>query len=631
MRRRLKKKPISFVKKNLILILGCFVLLSISTIGYSALNQALNISGDIAIRAVKDIRITDLELATSSEGGYEYYNSQYGTDSVTLSAVLPNVGSSITYETEITNKGTADMEVSELNANISSPLVARLSTLATTEYFDCSIEGLEEGDVIASGEIKTFRITISRIANSADNNKNVEATVGLEFKESLPPEPYTDPILVGNDPDLLNNSLTPIIYDETDKVWRVANIYDPWHDYTNQMWANAVILEDGVTKSVGDTVIVPTADSTATEVKAMYVWIPRYSYTIKSEDGTNYYGKTLSELGASTASQATPGAIDIKFENALTKETGTAQYTGVEANNWITHPAFTFENEELTGMWVGKFETSAKTTDDCYTYDNEQMACVSSAVSPYILPNVKSLRMQVVYQQFTTAQKFSEYLSDSTNIDSHMMKNSEWGAVAYLSQSIYGKYGNSMYTGVNKEVYQNDSSAYYTGRSGGAPSSASYSATGACYYDNITDRGSGTGSCGAGASTTGNIYGVYDMSGGSYDRVMGYYEWGTESWGSNNRYGNEAGFSSVPDEKYFNAYTTGEMTTACNGNYCYGHALSDSISWYNDDSTYFIVDNFPWIIRGSIYNDDLGGVFSIVRNRGFADYSASFRSVLGKE
>ena len=37
-----------------------------------------------------------------------------------------------------------------------------------------------------------------------------------------------------------------------------------------------------------------------------------------------------------------------------------------------------------------------------------------------------------------------------------MMKNIEWGAVAYLSQSIYGKYGNISYTGANKEVYKND-------------------------------------------------------------------------------------------------------------------------------------------------------------------------------
>ena len=38
-----------------------------------------------------------------------------------------------------------------------------------------------------------------------------------------------------------------------------------------------------------------------------------------------------------------------------------------------------------------------------------------------------------------------------------MSKNSEWGAVAYLSKSIYGKQGNLNYIGSNKEIYQNKS------------------------------------------------------------------------------------------------------------------------------------------------------------------------------
>ena len=41
----------------------------------------------------------------------------------------------------------------------------------------------------------------------------------------------------------------------------------------------------------------------------------------------------------------------------------------------------------------------------------------------------------------------------SSITDTHMMKNSEWGAVAYLSQSKYGKYGNLDYEGREKEVY----------------------------------------------------------------------------------------------------------------------------------------------------------------------------------
>ena len=80
MKRKLKKSKwsnLSFFKKNILLIMLCFTLLSISSIAYSALNQELNITGDLVLRSIKDIRITSLELVESVNGGYEYYNSKY--------------------------------------------------------------------------------------------------------------------------------------------------------------------------------------------------------------------------------------------------------------------------------------------------------------------------------------------------------------------------------------------------------------------------------------------------------------------------------------------------------------------------------------------------------------------------
>ena len=68
---------------------------------------------------------------------------------------------------------------------------------------------------------------------------------------------------------------------------------------------------------------------------------------------------------------------------------------------------------------------------------------------------------------------------------------------------------------------------------------------------------------GIGASTTGNIYGIYDMSGGSHEYVMGI---SSKTIGS-------SGFSSLPDEKYYNNYTSSSYT---------GHALTETSGWYND-------------------------------------------------
>ena len=202
-----------------------------------------------------------------------------------------------------------------------------------------------------------------------------------------------------------------------------------------------------------------------------------------------------------------------------------------------------------------------------------------------------------------------------------MMKNSEWGAVAYLSQSKYGKYGNDDYTGANKEVYQNKTSTvltgvnpFITGDSSGKPG-ANGSTGVTCSYDkDVSARDEGTGLCGPGASTTGNIYGVYDMSGGANERVMGVYTKG----------GSVSGFNPLPDAKYFDAYTdTDENNVAYKG-----HALGETSGWYRDE-TFFVSSLSPWFERGGYYADYFdAGVFHFDRDKGSSHNYYSFRVVL---
>jgi hypothetical protein len=90
--------------------------------------------------------------------------------------------------------------------------------------------------------------------------------------------------------------------------------------------------------------------------------------------------------------------------------------------------------------------------------------------------------------------------TSGTGIDTHLIKNIEWGAVAYLTRSLYG---------INSILTQNDSSSYTTGCAG------IEIAAGQCQYAYNTTNG-------VQASTTGNIYGIYDMSGGSLDAVASY-------------------------------------------------------------------------------------------------------------
>ena len=179
----------------------------------------------------------------------------------------------------------------------------------------------------------------------------------------------------------------------------------------------------------------------------------------------------------------------------------------------------------------------------------------------------------------------------TSNVDTHMMKNGEWGVVAYLSQSKYGKLGNINFTGSNKEIYQNKSNQYITGCSYGSPSNAN-AGYGCQYQYNVDINGTG-------ASTTGNVSGVYDMSGGAWEYVMGNY---------NDTIGN-SGFSTMPESKYYDKYITFDANTACNNSECISHSLSETSAWYND--YHRIVDEmYPWFLRSGGYNDNIGaGVF----------------------
>ena len=396
---------------------------------------------------------------------------------------------------------------------------------------------------------------------------------------------YKETILNGNDPDLLNNSLTPVVYDEAKSTWVVADIKKEWYNYSKQEWANAVILNSGVAKNVGDTVIVPTTSSATSEVKAMFVWIPRYEYHIEGQYGTH--------LDGTAGTKALPGQIEIKF---IPKSQTIAD------PNYILNPGFAWDtdnngilatdssitkNEYVSGIWVGKFKMTG-------TID-----------APSVLPNTSMVRKQNLKNQFTASQMFSTYLSDSSNTDSHIMKNTEWGAMAYLSQSIYGKYGNSNYTGANKGVYKNTSTA--TGRSTGSYTGESY----VCVYNNIADRGNGTGSCGGGASTTGNITGIYDASGdqgGVYEFTMGYYAGAkdTQIW-------TNAGFTEPLEAKYTNAY----MIKISNGvirensTPSTGHAFIETAGWYNQYANFGSV-YYTWSVRSSGDGDaECSGIFSL--------------------
>ena len=396
--------------------------------------------------------------------------------------------------------------------------------------------------------------------------------------------------------------------------WVKTDITNGWYNYDMGIWANAVTVKSDKLAAYQSAPV--GTEINMDDVETMWVWIPRYSYTIAGH-GSTYYGKRGAYLNSSPT-VALPGEIDVKFVDTDIKDNGSAKYLDTEEpKNWYTPDAFTYGDEELSGIWVGKFETSSSNPSASYGGGN------TTSLDPMIKPNVTSWRYINVSNIYNVGLKVSaagNRYGFSTSMNSHAMKNNEWAVVSYLSQSRYGKLGNENFTGANKEVYQNKSNVYITGCSYGSPSNPNTDYGCQYEYDNNIRTEDGTVGKGVGASTTGTIYGVYDMSGGAWEYVMANY---------NNMAAN-SGFSEplTLDSKYYNLYTTGDPSTACNGEECKGHGLSETSGWYSDYHN-MVNETYPWLLRGGHYgNDTAAGVFGFGVNAGGGDYEVSFRLVM---
>ena len=416
----------------------------------------------------------------------------------------------------------------------------------------------------------------------------------------------------------LYQGLIPVTYNSSGDVV-VADTNTKWYDYSNHEWANAVLVNcaDSTIKSkyFNDDMSLKSSAVGSTismdEILQMYVYIPRYRYKLfNANNGTS-----------------NEHAIDIIFEKV-----GTEKSNGTENGEWLTHPAFTFGNTELPGIWVGKFEASG--TTDNYT----------------IKPNLKSLTNINISTMFNTSRdvtntKTITYGTDSNTSDSHMMKNMEWGAVAYLTNSIYGRYNDaSTCIASGCEVWINNINTGYgngtavsgqpqwgpsiTGCAGSSTSAGVSSLQTSCAsgYDWKTN--------GVNASTTGNQYGIYDMAGGAWERVMG-----VQKDSSGNVQVDSSGFStsSLPDSKYYDLYDYQAGDGVGYTRYHLGDATREVLkntssqvqnAWWSDYS-YNIYSSEPWVDRGGhYYNSSAAGVFNFSRYYGLISTAGSFRSVL---
>ena len=335
-----------------------------------------------------------------------------------------------------------------------------------------------------------------------------------------------------------------------------------WYDYSQSKWVNTK-SEDG----------------------SMWVWIPRYAYKItynnpenKSEGGTievkflegtsdNYYenGELKTAKRQTNTDEIVDTTSDFYVHPAFTNETSINFANG----GWDT---------ELTGMYVAKFEagfpegnntTASVKSSQSYTQDTGWVRAVETGATsdsfqearnwldgiygenlPKIsYPVFQPLTYSMNYINENDAYNICKAINENGNIygftlsssDTHLIKSSEWGMVSCLSYSQYGTNGQeiainnaNLNSGGQKRtvsVGKNGVDSVYgiTGMTQGltngeeiivkideirALSGNTPTTTGSVYGWN--QKG---GVC---ASSTGNMTGIYDLSGGLWERTASY-------------------------------------------------------------------------------------------------------------
>ena len=475
-----------------------------------------------------------------------------------------------------------------------------------------------------------------------------------------------------NKPELMTG-MTAIQFTEptADTAGSVKTVSDSskndWYNYSEKKWANAQ-TEDG----------------------SMWVWIPRYAYKVVYNDPNDKSkgGKLDIVFLIGTSDNYIDSNGKIQTAQRQISENQIIETDSKKTDKYTVHPAFTNESnigyvnggwkKELTGIWVSKFEagyfdknlvdadkekysssvnysqtygyTPAGKNEDARNYLDEIYGSKTTAIK---YPTFQGGKYSMNYINHNDAFNISKAIAgDSNNVyglksnstDSHLIKNSEWGAVAYLGQSQYGLYNKNIRI---NNVNMGDNSHFVYAMTGYAAKEEDAANT------TNTDAIAWNQTGGELASTTGTIYGIYDMSGGTWERSASLVNNGNSrlnEFGSSLMYslkdGNSSEYVTVYDTDTSSdntgiSWTDANINTASNANYeknknkKYGDAISETstagtgqTSWYSDYS-YFAGLYNPFFIRGGHCWDRSGaGVFYFNRTDGGSHYRHGFRSVL---
>ena len=458
-----------------------------------------------------------------------------------------------------------------------------------------------------------------------------------------------------------------------------------WYDYNSKKWANSR-TEDG----------------------SMWVWIPRYAYRV---DKINQKFDVVFLIGT------TDNYYDENGNIQTAKRCNRVDQNVDTTTGYTVHPAFTDEtaisyrnggwDKEITGIWVAKFEagyasgnnsTPVKASSLNYSQSNSYVRAIERGQSvdgsetarnwldgiygatktAIKYPTFQGTTYSMNYISHNDAYNIAKAMTEEGNIygftrstDSHLMKNSEWGAVAYLSKSKYGL--NETDIAVNN-VNLNSGGAARTNTAGKSGVDSVYAVTGCTTgsssegekiitedtingtIGNTANNGIYTWNqlTGTKASSSGTIYGIYDLSGGLWERTADYVANGNSSLKMNgNSITYDGSTLKTTSTKYTTTYPFDSSTdhtsiansdtnlnTASNNNYkkntlIYGDGIRETstagtgnTSWQGDYTLYPCLI-IPFSIRGGhLWDGPSAGLFCLTRTGGNNYCNGGFRAVL---
>ena len=380
-----------------------------------------------------------------------------------------------------------------------------------------------------------------------------------------------------------------------------SNNNDDWYAYKdnsgNKAQVNAPKLADGMTAIKYETEVTGSKWANAmTKDGSMWVWIPRYAYKITYKNSTDKSKGGTIDIAflKDTTNEFLDNTIQGEIKTNISDVTYTTNSDGTKSQDqWLLETAFTLGTESIKGFWFAKFEAS-----NTNGYGDSSSTANNADLTLQIKPNVTSWRSMTSLNMFTACQnltsdnKYSSYFNIKDNIDTHMTKNVEWGAVAYLAHSKYGLNG--------EEIGINTNSSYKTGI-GNDGSSA--------YHTDV----------GKNSSTTKNVYGIYDMSGGAYEYVAACYTGYTNKLTANT--------DTAYINKYIDVYDSYSSSKFGDAVFETSSSSSSSTSWFSDYS-FFVNSYSPVFLRGGYCdNGSSAGLFSFNYLNGGGDGRDGFRPV----